>query len=195
MPAAVWSRSWHPRDPLPTNGGCGCFEYCRYCDCRPKDLWEVLMTTSALEPVRPAATDVDLAAEALPLLRAYLTRHAKPEFVRVRVDDDATQVPLTVPRAAVELLATIMAHMAQGQAVSVVPSHAELTTQQAADLINVSRPYLIGLLEQGLIAYRHVGTHRRIRADSLMAYVREDNARRRHAADELTALGQDMDLI
>jgi excisionase family DNA binding protein len=94
----------------------------------------------------------------------------------------------------VELLARILAHMAAGQAVSVVPAHAELTTQQAADLLNVSRPHLIGLLEAGEIDYRRVGKHRRVTALSLLAYMRADDQRRRDAADELSALTQKMGL-
>ena len=85
--------------------------------------------------------------------------------------------------------------MANGQAVSVVPANAELTTQQAADLLNVSRPFLIGLLNAGEIDYRLVGKHRRIRAESLLAYIRADDQRRRQTADELTALNQEMGLL
>ena len=81
--------------------------------------------------------------------------------------------------------------MAAGQGVSLVPAHAELTTQQGADLMNGSRAFLVRL-QAGDIEYRLVGTHRRIKAASLLDYVRRDDAQRRKAADELTALTQDM---
>lgn len=95
-----------------------------------------------------------------------------------------------MPRSALELLARVLAHMASGQAVSVVPSNAELTTQQAATMLNVSRPFLIGLLDAGEIDYRKVGKHRRFRAAPLLEYIG-----RRAAADELSALTQDMGLV
>lgn len=165
------------------------------------------MSGKAVETVRPAEADVTAAVAALPRVRDFLTSHPDSPLVQLRVEGsgdssdtehsdaaDAEEV-LTVPRAAVELLARVLAHMADGQGVSVVPSNAELTTQQAADLLNVSRPFLIGLLDAGQIDYRLVGTHRRIRAESLLAYLRSDDARRRQAADELTALTQEMGLL
>jgi len=82
--------------------------------------------------------------------------------------------------------------MAQGRAVTLLPVRAELTTQQAADLINVSRPFLIGLLEAGKIPFRLVGQHRRVRLDDLMAYMRKDDEARRRIADQLTADGQEL---
>jgi excisionase family DNA binding protein len=148
-----------------------------------------------LEPVRPAEADVTAAVEALPHVRDYLSRHPGEGMVRLRVDDDRVEETLTVPRGAVELLARILAHMANGQGVSVVPANAELTTQQAADLLNVSRPFLIGLLTAGEIEFRLVGRHRRIRAESLLNYMRADDQRRRRSADELTALTQEMGLL
>ncbi|WP_197536254.1 helix-turn-helix domain-containing protein [Blastococcus saxobsidens] len=134
------------------------------------------------------------AVEAVKSVKNYLRTHTSNDTVRLVVDDEHED-SLVVPRSAVELLARVLAHMAAGEGVSVVPAHAELTTQQAADMLNVSRPYLISLLEGGEIEYRKVGTHRRIKAESLLRYMRQDDRRRRAAADELTALGEEMDVL
>ncbi|GAA3986832.1 helix-turn-helix domain-containing protein [Thermobifida alba] len=142
---------------------------------------------------RPGADDVRIARNALPRVRRYLQDHPEnPSIVPVVVEDDGEK--LVLPRAALELLAGVLAHMAAGRGVSIVPAHAELTTQEAADLLNVSRPHLIGLLNAGEIEYRKVGTHRRVRADSLLDYMRRDDQRRREAADELSALNRELGL-
>lgn len=151
------------------------------------------MGSLTLDPVRPDASDVRTADAALEHVRTYLARHPhEPGQVRLVVDKDGEE--LIVPRSVLELLARILAHMAAGHGVSVVPAHAELTTQQAADLLNVSRPYLIGLLEAGEIEYRKVGRHRRVAAASLLDYMRRDDVRRREAADELSTLTREMGL-
>ena len=147
----------------------------------------------ALAPVQPDESDVNTAMEALPHIKDYLASHADGAIKLVVADEP--RETLVVPRGAVELLAQILAHMAVGQGVSVVPAHAELTTQQAAGLLNVSRPFLIGLLEAGEIEYRKVGKHRRIKVQSLMAYMALDDQKRREVADELTALNQEMGLV
>lgn len=151
------------------------------------------MTTLTLEPFQPNESDIHTAIEALPQVKAYLASHTDG-VIRLVVADNPRET-LVVPRGAVELLAQVLAHMASGQGVSVVPAHAELTTQQAAGLLNVSRPFLIGLLEAGEIDYRRVGRHRRIKAHSLMAYMALDDQQRREAADELTRLNQEMGLL
>lgn len=151
------------------------------------------MTTLALAPVQPDEADINTAVEALPHVKDYLATHTD-SVIRLVVADDP-EGTLVVPRGAVELLARVLAHMAAGQGVSVVPAHAELTTQQAAELLNVSRPFLIGLLDAGEIEYRKVGKHRRIKAQSLMAYMARDDQERREAADELTRLNQEMGLL
>ena len=90
-----------------------------------------------------------------------------PRMTLVMAEGDTRT--LEVSRESLELFAEILAHIAAGEGVTVVPRSAELTTQQAADLLNVSRPYLIKLLDRS-----------------------EDDERRRAAADELSALAQEM---
>jgi excisionase family DNA binding protein len=111
---------------------------------------------------------------------------------RLRVFDGDKDI--TVPVAALHLLVDILAQMARGNAVTVVPINAELTTQQAADFLSVSRPFLIGLLEQGRVPYRKVGTHRRIRFQDLAAYQKVSQAEQRRAADALAREAQDLGL-
>ncbi|PJE98241.1 DNA-binding protein [Streptomyces carminius] len=152
------------------------------------------MSKTDIRPVRLPPEETETADRALTRIRGYLERHHDTPKIAVTVEGEEAG-PLTLPREAVELLATMLAHLAAGRSVSIVPQNAELTTQQAADLLNVSRPFLIGLLQAGEIEYRKVGKHRRIPAASLLEYKRRDDERRRQAAEELTELGQEMGLI
>ncbi|WP_433239985.1 excisionase family DNA-binding protein [Streptosporangium sp. CA-135522] len=144
--------------------------------------------------IEPGAIDAQIAARAVRRIKDYLMRHPGREPIPVAGELGDEDDALILPREAVSLLAYILAQAAEGRGVSVIPSHAELTTQQAADMLNVSRPYLIGLLESGTIPYRMVGKHRRITAEDLMEYKRRDDLKRRTAADDLAALGQELGL-
>jgi excisionase family DNA binding protein len=106
--------------------------------------------------------------------------------------DAATEETLEIPAPAVQMLVRILEEMARGNAVTLIPVHAELTTQEAADMLNVSRPYLIQLLDEGKMEYRKVGTHRRVRFDALMTYKRQADAERRAALADLAAYDQEI---
>jgi excisionase family DNA binding protein len=114
--------------------------------------------------------------------------------VVVQVKGQPASEALTIPLSALTLLRVILEEMAQGNAITLTPVHAELTTQEAADLLHVSRPFLINLLESGEISYRKVGRHRRVRFDDLTAYKQRTDAARAKVLDELVSQAQELDM-
>lgn len=147
-------------------------------------------TASAMRTVRlPTEEEVGLAAESSRLLAACL---GAGKQARLRLIDGDADVP--VPVSAIHMLVDILNQMAEGNTVSLVPVHAELTTQQAADLLNVSRPYLVKQLEAGEVPFHKLGRHRRVRFTDLMAYKERVDRTGREAADALTAEAQELGL-
>lgn len=136
----------------------------------------------------PTAQDSAIARES----GRYLSRFARRNRpLTVRVTDAEQEQPIELPAGAVALLMDILEAMAAGRGVTVVPENAELTTVQAADLLNVSRPYLIRLLESNAIPHRKVGKHRRIRMEDVMTYKQRIDGEREAVLDRLVAEAQE----
>ena len=145
------------------------------------------VTAAAYELTVPSEQDAKLAEESSRILAARAGMGA----LTVHLDDGQT---LTLPLAATRLLSHLLTEMAAGNAVTLIPIHAEMTTQEAADYLNVSRPYLIGLIENGDIPFRKVGTHRRIRFEDVKRYRDNIDARRSATLDELARQAQELDM-
>lgn len=142
---------------------------------------------NSLPPVLPDPQDAALARTSSRLLAACI---GHGPTARLRVIDGADEIE--VPVSALRMLVDILANMAEGNAINLVPIHAELTTQQAADFLNVSRPYLVGLLEQGELPHHKVGTHRRVLFRDLLTYREHQLARSKEAFAELSDDAQKM---
>ena len=127
------------------------------------DVTEV--TSAILEPSLPSEADAIFAKETR---RVLAERLREDEPLRLRISDDPSpEGTFTLPASALRLLVRILEEMAHGNAVTLIPFHADLTTQEAADMLNISRPSLIQILDEGKIEFRRVGTHCRVRFEAL----------------------------
>ena len=102
--------------------------------------------------------------------------------------------PISLPPSAAKLLIEGLAELGKGNEVRLLSVHAELTTQEASELLNLSRPYVVRLLDGGKIPSHKVGTHRRVRLDDVLAYKRELDADRLDALKKLVAEAQELDM-
>lgn len=127
------------------------------------------------------------AAEAVTRLGRFMRNNPNLADASVKLKADDDDAELEIPGEALRLLVDVLAEIANGNAVTIAPVHAELTTQQAADLLNVSRPYLVKLLEEERIPFRRVGNRRRVLLTDLLAFKRIDDRERHAIADKLTA--------
>ena len=144
------------------------------------------------ETFTPTPDEAILAQESSRRLARFVaTKRKKPLQLRIQ-PEDAPEETVSIPASAFRLLNNILTQMARGNAVTLIPVHAELTTQQAADLLNVSRPFLVEQLEKNLIPFRKVGTHRRILFKDLMEYKEAMDRDRLKALDELASQAQEL---
>lgn len=136
----------------------------------------------------PNEHDVQLAGVAQRLLVEYLDRsHA--QTLRL-VDEETGTQAIDVPASALRLFAELLGHMAQGKAITLLPVDYELTTQEAADILHVSRPFLVKLLDDKRLPSRKVGTRRRIQLQDVLAYKREIDEARLRTLEALAAEAQ-----
>ena len=149
------------------------------------------MTMFAHRQLPPSAQDAAIARVSGQLLSRY-ARQKRP--LTLRVTDSEQERPLELPAGAVALLMDILEAMAAGRGVTLMPENAELTTVQAAEVLNVSRPFLIKLLDEGAIPHRKVGKHRRIRMEDVMAYKAAIDGDREAVLDQLVAEAQEQDM-
>lgn len=139
----------------------------------------------------PTDKEVQVARQGGHALAVCLTAGFETQHIHI-FDEQHQAHQVELPTSALHLLLAILTELAEGNAVKVVPVHAELTTQQAADLLSVSRPHLIKLLEDGLLPFHRTGKHRRIRFAELMQFKQARDEARAGAMAELTSLSQEL---
>ena len=112
----------------------------------------------------------------------------KADTVKIKIQESGEFV--SIPRKALELLFYIVSTMAEGRSISLIPFDSDVSTQQAADMLNVSRPHVVKLLEKGIIPHKKVGSHRRIKIQDLMEYDEKFKKQQKSSLERIAKLGQ-----
>jgi len=139
----------------------------------------------------PTAQDASLARDSVQNLSPF-ARRQNP--LSLKVKEAGQEQPIDLPAGAVAVLMEVLEAMAAGRGVTIIPENAELTTVEAASILNVSRPFLIKLLDDKIIPHRLVGKHRRLLIDDVMAYKKRIDAAREDVLAQLTAQAQEDDM-
>lgn len=139
----------------------------------------------------PSSQEIEQARES----SRTLAKYASQERVTMTVTgENGESEDIVLPGHLMEMLIKILTVTSQGKAINIMPINSELTTQEAANMMNVSRPHIVKLLDQDTIAHHKVGSHRRIYLKDLLEYMEKNRSARSEALDELTALSQDLGL-
>ncbi|SQI44054.1 DNA binding domain, excisionase family [Leminorella richardii] len=144
------------------------------------------MTTALTHLSLPAPHEVELAQRGKRELIAHLSTKLDTQRISI-LDADSKTHTIELPTSALTMLIDILGELAAGNAVQIVPIHAELTTQEAANMLNVSRPHMVKLLEEGRLPFHRAGRHRRVLFSDLMTYKK---ARERESLDAMQALAE-----
>ncbi len=151
------------------------------------------MTTLSTRHSLPTAKEIASARESSRALSAYVQANAETQQIGI-FDANGVAHPVHVPASALHLLLDVLTEISAGNAVSIISVHAELTTQEAADVLNVSRPFLVQLLERGEVPFHKIGTHRRIRYQDVIAYKERIDTERRKTLDALAEQAQALNM-
>ena len=162
-------------------------------DCELTYEKKTAMNAPTIPKILPSQEDIVLARESGRALSTVLLTRANTQEIDFHDDKGAVRT-VRMPTSALRLLLEVLTEIGQGNAVSIIPIHTELTTQEAADILNVSRPFLVQLLEKGEMPFHKTGSHRRVRYQDLIAYKKRIDAERRKTLDELTAQAQELGL-
>jgi excisionase family DNA binding protein len=149
------------------------------------------MTALAHRQPPPSVQEAALARSSGQSLARLISKNGP---LTLKVTDADQEQRIDLPPGAVLLLMDILEAMAAGRGITLIPENAELTTVQAADVLNVSRPFLIKLLEEKALPCRKVGAHRRIRMEDVMTYKARIDADREAVLDQLVAEAQEHDM-
>ena len=144
------------------------------------------------DSIMPKKHDIDLATQSSKEIASLLPK--KHQDFRLFVREEQRVVEITIPFSAVKMLLHILTQMSEGNAVTIIPIHAELSTQEAANLLHVSRPFLVQLLEKGEIPFHKVGTHRRVYLRDLQTFKTKMDSSNNQALEDLSEQAQKLDL-
>jgi excisionase family DNA binding protein len=150
-----------------------------------------MINAALYRAVLPDEKEINAAVESSRQLAAFLSTKVETQRIEL-VDESQQREVIELPTFALRLLGEILSELALGNAVKVVPIHAELTTQEGADMLNVSRPHLVKLLDEGALPHTKTGSHRRIKFNDLMRYKEQRDQASYAAMDELTAQAQEL---
>ena len=153
---------------------------------------EMATNTTPATPL-PSPEEVVLARESGRTLSAVLATRADTQRIQI-IDDKGSSHAVRLPVSALRLLIDVLTEIGEGNAVSIIPIHAELTTQEAADVLNVSRPFLVQLLERGEIPFHRIGTHRRVRYQDVLDYKERIDGQRRRSLEALAEQAQKLNM-
>jgi len=139
-------------------------------------------------------SDQDIALSSLKLISKSEEEASKKKSNVVTLTIQGSDELVTIPLKALKLLKAIISNMAEGKSIALLPTDAEITTQQAAEILNVSRPHIIKLLEKGDIPFKKVGSHRRILLQDMLAYEATFKKKRRKHLNALSKEAQKLNL-